>query len=124
MSHTADLEIVVEADTFEELVRGSIAAVTEEVTSGVDGENRISFSIRGDSEEELLMKALDEVVYRQDAENFYARGARVSREGKELRVEMTGGPADVKDEIKAVTWHEFRVRRTGDKWKAHFICDV
>jgi SHS2 domain-containing protein len=124
LSHTADLELIVQADTFEELVEGSILAITEEVVTNMTGENRHSFEVSAGTEEELLMKVIDEVVYLQDAEDFYPREATVSRTDGSLRVELVGGEAEVRDEIKAVTWHEFRVRQKDEKWRAHFICDV
>ena len=117
--HTSDLEVLVEADSFEELVKESVVAVTEAVAGNVQGHEKRKFSVDGDHEE-MLMKVLEEVVYLQSAEQFYVREARVRGNGR-LEVELIGGRANARDEIKAVTWHEFWVK---PGWKAHFICDL
>jgi SHS2 domain-containing protein len=115
MPHSSDLEILVEAGSFEGLVRESVIALTEAVAGNVGGDETRELKVEG-SHEEKLMRVLEEVVYLQSAELFYARDAKLVGN----KVVLTGGKAKVRGEIKAVTWHEFWVKGT----KAHFICDL
>ena len=116
--HTADLEVRVRAGSFEELLRESVRAVTEFVSEGARCEREFRVRLKG-SEEEKLMQLLEEVVYLQSAELFYVADLRL--EGDEAV--LCGSRARARDEIKAVTWHEFWLRRNGG-WEAHFICDL
>ena len=116
MPHTSDLEVLVEAKSFEELVKESVLAITEAVTEKVEGGDKRQFTVEG-THGERLMKVLEEVVYLQSAELFYVKDVKVT----DNRVELLGGKAKARDEIKAVTWHDFWVK---PGWSAHFICDL
>ena len=115
LPHTSDLEVLVEADSFEELIRESVLAITKAVVEKVESNDKRQFTVEG-SYEEKLMKVLEEVVYLQSTELFYVKDVLV----KDNKIELIGGKAEARDEIKAVTWHDFWVKGT----KAHFICDL
>lgn len=116
MPHTSDLEILVETKSFEELVKESILAMTEVVADEVTGEEKRHLEAKG-TPQERLMRILEETVYLQSAELFYVREVEMHGD----KVELTGGRAKARGEIKAVTWHDFWVK---PGWKAHFICDL
>ena len=122
LEHVADLEVEVEAESFERLVEESIKAVTEAVAEDVDEEKERVIEVSGRDEEEILMNALEEVIFLQ-AMGFYVKKAEVRRKDGGIEIKLKGGKARVKDEIKAVTWHGFKVEKNGG-WKAHFICDL
>jgi len=119
--HTADLEVFVEAESFEKLIEESVKAVSKAIASRVEGSGKRKIEVEG-SEEEVLFEVLEEVVFLQ-SQGFYVKDVKVKRRGKKIVVELIGGKARAKDEIKAITWHEFWVRKN-ERWEAHFICDV
>lgn len=123
LGHTSDLEVMVDAGSFEELIKDSIAAVTSTVTDDVRETERRHTKFGFKSEEQVLMDILEEIVFLQ-SQGYYAKDAEVFIKDGELGLELVGGKAEAKDEIKAVTWHEFWVKEEKGKWVAHFICDL
>ncbi len=113
--HTSDLEVFVEADSFEDLLKDAVKAVTDAVAEDVRAEKRKEVKLRG-TPEEKLMNLLEEVIFLQGT-GFYVKNVKI----EPGRAVLEGGNARVRDEIKAVTWHEFWVK---PGWKAHFICDL
>lgn len=123
LNHTSDLEVRIESENFEGLVHDSIEAITEYVSENTKSAGEKIMKFQG-SEEDVLMKALEETVYFQSAEGFFADKIGVSWNGSVLKVALEGGKAGTKGEIKAVTWHEFKVEKMQKGWKAHFVCDL
>ena len=115
--HTSDLEVFVSAGSFDGLVSEAVRAITQAIASDIRVREKKRLRVEGD-EESRLMKVLEEVVFLQ-SEGFFVKETEVNGD----EVVLAGGPGKQKDEIKAVTWHEFWVKK-GKKWEAHFICDL
>ena len=116
--HTADLEVFVSAASFEELLAEAARALTQAVADDIRVESERRLKLKGD-EEDRLMQLLEELVFLQ-SEGFFVK--EIETVGGELV--LRGGPGRQKDEIKAVTWHEFWVRKNKKGFEAHFICDL
>ncbi|MBR9689535.1 MAG: archease [Candidatus Altiarchaeota archaeon] len=121
LDHISDLEVIVEADSFEKIIEESVKAVTSAVAKNIELKDQREIRVVGDFPT-MLMGVLEEVVYFQSGEEFYVAEVKVVKEGGGLTVLLRGGPAEVIDEIKAVTWHELWVKE--GPWTAHFICDL
>gem|GEM_PF-4717466 len=59
LDHTSDLEILVEADTFEKMVEDSIMAVSQFVAENLKETEIKEIEVQGKSDEEMLMEALE-----------------------------------------------------------------
>lgn len=79
--------------------------------------------------EELLFGFLNELVYLKDAEHLLFSKFTVKVGEKKLAAEVFGEKIDSKvheldNDVKAVTFHDFKVERTRNGWKTTIILDV
>ncbi len=89
--------------------------------------------LEAESEEVLLHRFLEELVFLEDARGLLLRVAQIEvtrRDGAwRLRARLSGERADparhaLLADVKAVTWHGFRLARDGDRWRAWVLLDV
>ncbi|TMB42441.1 MAG: archease [Deltaproteobacteria bacterium] len=90
-----------------------------------------SVSVEADALDLLLMRFLNELVYRKDVEELLLRATEVDVDPGRNRVQavLTGERIDPKRhdlvaDVKAVTLHDLRVERTETGWDAHVTLDV
>jgi len=131
LDHTADAFVRARGDSLAEL----LAACAEGMFSVIveEGEIRetasIDVELEAESAEELVHGWLRELLFQFSAEGlvlgrFDLREAEPTR----LRAACHGEPIDPDrhrgTEIKAVTWHGFRVEQAPDGWTAEALFDV
>jgi SHS2 domain-containing protein len=132
----ADVAFEASGKTLVELFSNAALAVTNTMVKDVETvEQRVvkSFELEADDPEMLLYHFLQELVFYKDAElllfsgydldirqeigkwrlNATVRGEELSREKHELI-----------SDVKAVSLHNFKVRRTAQEWRADVILDV
>ncbi len=134
----ADVAFEAEGKTLEELFEACALATTNVMVRNMDSiEPFVSkdIKVQADSEEGLLYKFLDEIIFLKDARQlifgkFQIKITRVLNKQFELRARVIGEKIDKKKhdlivDVKAVTYHEFKVEKTkqGD-WKANVILDI
>jgi SHS2 domain-containing protein len=130
--HTADLGLLVTGKTEAELYANAAFAVFDTITdlSRVETREARRICVEGDSREDLLINFLREVLYLYNGERWLLKEIRVIKLGDGmLEAEALGEPLDgrkheICKEIKAVTYHQARVRQTADGWEARVIFDV
>ncbi len=134
---TADVAFLAEGDTLEELLEAAAMATTNVMVRNMNAiESRVTRTIKvtSDSEEGLLYRFLDDIIFYKDAEQlifgkFEIRITNVRNKQIELTAQAHGEKLDRKKhdlvvDVKAVTYHEFRVERTKGGWKANVILDI
>ncbi|MFP3959365.1 MAG: archease [Spirochaetaceae bacterium] len=106
----------------------------------------VPLTIRAENPEELLFAFLDELLFRKDAEGLLLtldrpeirapssetdRGQPGREEGTayEARATARGEPIDparhrLGTDIKAVSFHQFAVKRTAEGWRARIVLDT
>ncbi len=88
--------------------------------------------LESDNIESLLVNFLQEIIFYKDAEQLLFNKIEVEIEqNKKLKLKgkLFGEKLNMKRhellvDVKAVTWHEFRVEKTKYGWKAFVILDV
>lgn len=137
-SATADVAFEAEGKTLEELMEACALATTNVMVRSLDSiEPHVSLEIKvsSDSEEGLLYKFLEEIIFLKDAKQlifgkFEVKVSSVLGRKFELRARVTGEKIDIKKhdlivDVKAVTYHEFEVEKTREGgWRAHVILDI
>ncbi len=136
VEHTADAAFEATGGSLEE-----VFAAAAEATLGVVVEKpetvapRLGHDVElaAESEESLLHRFLEELVFLQDARGVLLRVAEIEVNRREtgwhLRARLSGERADptrhaLLCDVKAVTWHRFRLAREGDRWRASVLLDV
>ena len=129
--HTADVAVAAEGATlgesFAAIADGLAAAMCDDVPD--DGE-RYTIGVHSGSEESLLFDYLDDLIYRRDVESvlpvdnetgvFFRNGQWI------LRGSFCGVSLDriAAREVKAVTYSDMCVERTGEGYEAYVILDI
>lgn len=135
LPHTADVAVKVYGGSLKELFTSAALAmfsilVTKKKNRAKVALKEIHIKKKAELLEDLLKAWLDELLF-----HFSTEG-RVLHRIKSLDVEEGAFEAKVllecfdresyemKDEIKAVTYHELKVERVRNRWQAHIIFDV
>ncbi|MEW5946353.1 MAG: archease [bacterium] len=130
LDHTADVGILVRADTldefFAEAARGMFSILHERTAEG----EAVVHEIRLDAQdmETLLVNWLSELLFLFESRNFVPREFRFSAlEPELLEATCVGTAVELPapgTEIKAVTHHMLRVEYTSDGWEARIYFDL
>jgi SHS2 domain-containing protein len=135
IDHTADLGIVVEADTLTELFRECLRAQTDCLTNADRVAATTSWSIRLEAAElsSLLVDFLEEMIFLYETEGLVFADSRLAVEqdetGWSVSGELVGEPYEqrrhgLKTLLKAVTYHQLALDQGVDGWRARVIFDI
>ena len=131
---TSDVTFHAWGRSLEELFTAAADATLNVMVRSLDSVQPLetrSVSVEADALDLLLMRFLDELVYRKDVEELLLRATEVRVETERNRVQavLTGERIDPKRhelvaDVKAVTLHDLRVERSATGWDAHVTLDV
>ncbi len=131
LDHTADVLFEAEGATLEELFE-ACALATEETQvdlKNVEGKTSRKFIVENESTEMLLFHFLQEIIFYKDAEELLFSKFVIKTKGNRLEAECFGEKINQKKhilnvDVKAVTLHQFEVKKTPKGWFARVILDI
>ena len=100
---------------------------------GIKPKIKKEIELKKDNIEMLLFDFLQELIFLKDAELLLFSKIKVSISGKEgnykLRASLEGEKIDpkkheLKVDVKAVTLHQYEVKKTNSGWRARVILDI
>jgi len=132
--HTADVGAAVRGRTLGRLFENASLALLDLLCdrTSIAPRRRQRVRVRGASLEDLLVRWLSEILYRHEAFGWRLRSCVVERVDRR-RLTATGvalgEPHDaarhhLRREVKAVTYHQMRLRRAGGWWRVRIVFDV
>lgn len=128
LDHAADIKFRIVGATINEIFENSIEAVAYYIGGGekIASKKGKVIEVSGNDIESLLYKFLDELLYLVDAERFIAVKGNVLLRGNNLKAELYGDDTDnyQLEHIKAATYAEMYIKKTGEGWEAQFVLDV
>lgn len=129
LRHTADLQIEAWAPTREECVAQAVRGLVDSFIEHADGPvSTAEFEVDGDTDEDLLVGVLDEVIYRMDVSGQVPVTSTVR--AADGRLDVTWGMAELADAEpvgavpKATSLHELRLSEGPDCWTCAVTVDV
>jgi SHS2 domain-containing protein len=130
--HTADLGLEVSAASREELYAGAAFALFDLLTdlATVRAGTTREMTVEGKDEAELLVNFLRECLYTWNGEGYLMKSCLVHQlTNHSIKALLRGEPFDparhrIKQEIKAITYHQASVRETPAGWTGRVVCDV
>jgi len=128
LQHTADVRLHVTASTLTELfadaLRGLMAVMSGDAVRG--GGDTESIELDSVNVTALLVDFLNEALVRAVTRRVVFTGASFASLGEtHLSATLTSVPAASFDEdVKAVTYHEAEVRRSGEAWTTMLVLDI
>ena len=133
LDHTADVLVEVHAKTLEELLAESGKALFAAMLDldRVKPVIQTYFTVSGKNEEELLYNFLEELLVYKDADALaFSRLDVQIRRDNELVADVVAEGERIRPEhnpradVKAISWHDFRVWRDEGGWHARILFDV
>ena len=131
----ADIAFIAKGHTLIELFY-SAAIATASLQTDIDllaGEKSEQIHIEKSSIDFLLKAFLDEILYFKDAELLFAKdfSLNVYELDNSFHLDGTlfGSIFDINihpmhNDLKAITWHDFRVSKTEEGWECYVLIDI
>ena len=125
-SHTAEVELHIDAPTREEVYADSIDAFGRLVELGDGGEPaQHELAVDGHDPGDVLVALLEELIYLADTQSFVPeRVDALSVDPNGLRVTLTGRYGPLDPLVKAATYHGLAFEPYEGGWRARVILDV
>lgn len=132
LPHTADVKILVEADTLESAFKDAGSALKEVISGKIKIKELVEkeFEVSGKDLGALLYNFLEEFLFLLDAEDFLlsrVKKLKFEENNKKLKVVATGDNASdygFSNDVKAITYNDMFVREGGGKIEMQFVLDV
>ncbi|NPA76551.1 MAG: archease [Candidatus Diapherotrites archaeon] len=133
LDHTADVLVEVDAPTFEKLLaeagRALFAAMLD--VDKVQPVVQTFFSVSAKDEADLLYNFLEELLVYKDADALaFSRFSVDVKRGEQLTADVIAEGERItpghnpRADVKAISWHDFRVWRDENGWHARILMDV
>ncbi|MER3414765.1 MAG: protein archease [Gemmataceae bacterium] len=130
--HTADLGLRIRAATLDELFAEAGRALYSVLVSNPESIRplkQLRVHLQTSDLEYLLLDWLNELLFLFDTQHLVFCQFQVHVEDGSLEAHLGGEPVDsqrhrLDHEVKAVTYHGLKVRRTTDGWLAEVILDI
>jgi SHS2 domain-containing protein len=123
-SHTAEVELHVEAsseaEVFEEVLHALAELFGDAEGAGQTHEVELEAPDRG----ALLVAWIEELLFLAETERFVPESAEISLEATQLRATVGGRSGDPSPLVKAATFHRLGFAEREGVWHAHVILDV
>lgn len=131
----ADVAFEVSALTLEKLFADAgIAVVATQINNvkAIKAKVKKKIKLQAENIEELLFKFLDELIFIKDKDLLLFSkftDMKISKDGSSLDCIAYGEKLDLKRhqtlvDVKAVTMHQFEVKKTAKGWRARVVLDV
>lgn len=131
----ADIAFEAEGDSIQALFEGATHALLETMADPLTvGSVWKQRSIKSEAIlEDLLVEWLSEIVYWKDAAGVVFNDARLTlrkaSDGWTLKAVLIGAPVDpatqaLRNDVKGVTRHLYKIWQEGQVWKARVVVDV
>ena len=133
LEHTADVLFQAYGSTFNELLLNATLAMCNAVCDfgSVGQKDSVKIEVSAGNREELLHNFLKEILFKIDTERMLFSNFKIELdEGKNaVKAELLGEKINpekhtIKAEVKAVTWHNFWVKKENNKWSCQVLLDI
>lgn len=134
----ADIAFEAYGKSFERLLENCAYALMDAMadTSKINAKTVKELPVEGADEEKLLYNFLEELVYIKDVDGLLFRKFSVktrkqkNNKGIFMKAMCSGdtldsiGRENLRNDVKAITMHMFKIIKTGKSWKATIVADI
>lgn len=129
--HTADIGIILEEKTLEKLIEKIILVFSDLTTdlSKLGNSINMRISISADNLEDMIIRLLEEVIFLFETKKFLPSECSVILKNTSVTCDMKGDMFDTsrhpsKFVIKAITYHQFNIKKDKNRWILKAVFDV
>lgn len=136
LPHTADIKFKAFGSSMQECFANAGKALNEAMCSlkSIKAKTAKPLELDADNAEELLHKFLEEVLFEIQVEGMLfkefelkigeTKNGRLKLKGRMIGEKIDELMHEVKNDIKAVTWNEFSLKKTSEGWECQVTVDV
>ena len=132
LNHTADICVRVYGKSFDDLLRNAARTMMELVTDRekVNPSQEIEVKAHGETEEELLIHWLEEILFIHQVKKMVFRDfeahlvSKTEIQGKAFGESIDAEKHEIGLDIKAVTYHYLKIEYVADKLKVDVVFDI
>ncbi|HZP00747.1 MAG TPA: archease [Terriglobia bacterium] len=132
LAHTADIGFEAFGRTREEVFANSALALADLVIEpdDVQPQEEITIQVEGRDAESLLVNWLSEILYLHDSEKWLLREFEILKlNDRSLLAKARGEKFDrarhrIKLMVKAITYHQLKLEKTPEGWRAQVYVDI
>ena len=131
---TADLAFEAQGKDLEELFTNAAMALFDAQVKLETVEPKIikKGTFENENLEQLLYDFLEQIIFLKDAEQLLFKTVKVKiikNKAYKLEAEFKGEKIDIKkhelgNDLKAVTWHKFKIEQTPKGWLCQIVIDI
>jgi SHS2 domain-containing protein len=123
-SHTAELELYVEAGSEEAVFEDALHALAELLGPADGPEETHEVELAAADRGALLVAWLEELLFFAETGRFVPKSAEVELTGEHLRATVRGRTGDPSPLVKAATYHRLEFTKSDGVWHARVTLDV
>ncbi|MBL7684869.1 MAG: archease [Deltaproteobacteria bacterium] len=132
IDHTADLGLMIYGNHFFELLQNAAYALTDQMveTASIDKDQTREIIIEGQSNDEIFIRFLRELLFLFETQLFLCSELTVNNlDSQKIHFKLKGDFFDIhkyslKTQIKAITYHDFKIEKKTDGLVATLILDI
>lgn len=134
LEHTADLRFRAYGKTVSECFSNAATALTSAMVDPetIEEKEERTITLEAEDFERLLHDFLSEILFMFETEGLLFKKFEVGvgdKRGNYLNARFVGEEYNpekhkIKKEIKAVTYHEMKIKKENDLWVAEVLCDI
>ncbi len=131
IEHTADIGIKLTGRFLTEILWKAIHATADLLSGGIEIQPKIErgFSTKEENIETALVSILEEIIYLFEKESFLPSMCSVRIENGVYEIKLKGDIVSAEDikngtEIKAVTYHQLKIKEVRNGYEATVIFDI
>ncbi len=132
LDHTADICVRVYGKSLADLLRNTALAMMELITDRekINPSQEIEVKTRGETEEELLVHWLEEILFLHQAKKMVFRDfeahfvSETEIQGKAFGENIDADRHEIGLDIKAATYHNLKIEHESDKLKVDVVFDI
>lgn len=129
---SGDVGIMAFGESLEELFVNAASGMYNLITDteAVERKRDMDVEVKSHSLEGLLVSWLNELIFQFDTYGFIGRDINIREFSEnEIKATLTGEEFDESRHdkrllIKAATYHQLKIERVGEEWKAEIIFDI
>lgn len=123
LPHTSDLYLEISGNSLENLFEEAAKAMFSKLGVG-SGDEKFETEVEASSREQLLVKWLESLLVEHEVTGNIFTSFKVKISGNKLSGEALGGPGDIEENIKGVTFFDLKIWQEKGKFKARVLFDI
>ena len=124
LPHKSDLYLQITGTSLENLFEEAAIAMFSHLGTSTGGKQKYSVDLHAPDPEQLLVKWLENLLVEHEVTRRVFTAFKVEIDGSKLHGTALGGPGDIVQNIKGVTFFNLKIEEKDGKYAAKVLFDI